>query len=544
MYLNYYNLRLKPFQITTDPRFIWLGEKHNEALATLIYGIQEDKGFLVLTGEIGTGKTTLINCLIKKLDYKVINATISDPDMSTNDFFKILSEEFNIGKNFDGKGDFLIHFKKFLINTNSDEKKVLLIIDEAQRLNHDLLEQIRLLSNIEVSNAKLINIFFVGQNEFNDILMDEKSTALLQRISVRCNIDPLTATETKEFIKHRLKVAGTNEEIFSGTATDEIYLFSQGYPRLINILCDRAMLTSYVNGKRVIDKKTITECAEELRIQSAKSDNGNTDRLVAEKLESRTFIPLQNRRSWIEPLIATSIVALLLSTGLTFLGVNSKATKTSSQETVLSDAVDKTKHHTITPISQSLSGKVETNKHLDSRLDKKQLYDLEISHAKSKISDVDYIIPKNNATKHKPFSENNLVIQFDLDSSELPNKAIEKLDQLADFLINSSGAKIRIIGYTDSTGDYDYNLSVSKLRADKIKSYLLSKGADPLNIKTLGLGSENPIANNATLKGRRKNRRVEIEFDDQFENHVYNKRSEIKQKFYSDLYEDPVTTKY
>ena len=197
MYLSHYNLRLKPFQITTDPRFIWLGEKHNEALSTLIYGIQEDKGFLVLTGEIGTGKTSLINYLLKKLDYKVINATISDPAMSINDFFKILSDEFNMGTNFEGKGDFLIHFKKFLINAYSDEKKVLLIIDEAQRLNHDLLEQIRLLSNIEVNNSKLINIFFVGQNEFNDILIDEKSKAVLQRIAVRSNIDPLTATETE-----------------------------------------------------------------------------------------------------------------------------------------------------------------------------------------------------------------------------------------------------------------------------------------------------------------------------------------------------------
>ena len=118
MYLSHYNLRLKPFQITTDPRFIWLGEKHDEALATLIYGIQEDKGFLVLTGEIGTGKTSLINYLLKKLDYKVINATISDPAMSINDFFKILSDEFNMDTNFEGKGDFLIHFKKFPLFTS------------------------------------------------------------------------------------------------------------------------------------------------------------------------------------------------------------------------------------------------------------------------------------------------------------------------------------------------------------------------------------------------------------------------------------------
>jgi general secretion pathway protein A len=598
MYLSHYNLRLKPFQITTDPRFIWLGEKHDEALATLIYGIQEDKGFLVLTGEIGTGKTSLINCLLKKLDYKVIKATISDPDMSINDFFKILSDEFNMDTNFVGKGDFLIQFKKFLMEAYSDEKKVLLVIDEAQRLNHDLLEQIRLLSNIEIDNAKLINIFFVGQNEFNDILKDKKSKAVLQRIAVRCNIDPLTATETKEFIKHRLKIAGTNEEIFTSAAIDEIYLFSNGYPRLINILCDHAMLTSYVKGKRIIDEKTITECAEELRLPSAESDNGNTDRLVEGKQEGRTFTPFRSRPSWIQPLLAASIVGLLLSTGLTFFIFKSEATKISPQKTTLSKTVDKTEHPTITPIDigplgkvetntqldskldekqlhdlktehakLKMSGensiisednvqkhqlstgnheatdkiehstisqidvglleKVETNKHFDNRLDEKQRYGLKMDHAKSNISDEDFRIPKDNATKNQPFSENNFVMQFALDSSNLPNKAIEKLDQLAELLINSPETKIKIKGYTDSTGDYDYNLSVSRLRADKIKSYLLNNGVNPLNIETFGLGPENPIASNATLEGRRKNRRVEIEFDDQFKNHLYRKSAEM-----------------
>ena len=263
MYLSHYNLKSKPFQITTDPKYIWFGEKHSEALATLRYGIQEDKGFLVLTGEIGTGKTSMINCLLKELDLKVIKATIPDPDMSIIDFFNFISKEFNMGMNFDGKGEFFIHFKQFLLNAYSNEKKVLLIIDEVQRVNFDLLEQIRLLSNIEVDDAKLINIFFVGQKEFNDILMDEKSKAVRQRIAVRCNIDPLTVPETKELIEHRLKVAGSKKEIFDPSAMSEIFSFSRGYPRLINILCDHAMLTGYAAGKNVIDDKVIIECAKE-----------------------------------------------------------------------------------------------------------------------------------------------------------------------------------------------------------------------------------------------------------------------------------------
>lgn len=527
MYLSHYNLRSKPFQITTDPKFIWFGEKHAEALAALKYGIQEDKGFLVLTGEIGTGKTSLINCLLKELDFKVIQATISDPDMSVIDFFNFLLEEFNMGRKFDGKGDFLIHFKQFLLNAYSDEKKVLLIIDEAQRLNYDLLEQIRLLSNIEIDDAKLINIFFVGQNEFNDILKDEKSRAVCQRIAVRCRIDPLTVTETKELIEHRLKVAGTNEEIFNPRAIDEIFSFSEGYPRLINIICDQAMLTGYGAGKRIIDVKKIKECAEELRIPSGKSDDDNTDRLMAEKQESRTIAALQNQPFWRQPILASSIATSLLIVGLFFFGFNSEAIKTSAQETTLSETKDKIEHSAITQTDDSLIENFETNEHLVSRLDEKQLYDLEKDHTKPNISGENSIISRDNVQKNQSFSDNNLVIQFKLNSSILPHKAIETLDRLTEFMINSPETKIKIIGYTDSTGDFNYNLSVSKQRADMIKSFLCSYGVNSLNIEPLGLGPENPIASNATLEGRRKNRRVEIEFDDQYKNHIAYKPPEI-----------------
>ncbi|MEJ2220876.1 MAG: AAA family ATPase [Desulfobacterales bacterium] len=155
MYQSFYNLKVKPFQITTDPKFLWLGEKHKEALATLKYGILENKGFLLLTGDVGTGKTVLIHGLMKIIDVSAIVATIPDPGLSSIDFFNFLSEEFKMNRRFDSKGAFLIHLKHFLHKASATDKKVLLIVDEAQRLNHELLEQIRLLSNIELDNRKL-----------------------------------------------------------------------------------------------------------------------------------------------------------------------------------------------------------------------------------------------------------------------------------------------------------------------------------------------------------------------------------------------------
>jgi general secretion pathway protein A len=266
-----------PFETSPDPKFVWFSEKHQEAFASLKYGIQENKGFLLLTGDIGTGKTTLINCFLNENDTDAIIASIPDPDLSIVDFFLLLSKEFNISMDFNTKGEFLIKFENFLLNTYSEQKKALLIIDEAQRLNQQLLEQIRLLSNIEKQYAKLINIFLVGQNELNELIMDEQNKALRQRIAVHYNIEPLTEPETRDYIKHRLRISGSEEEIFSSKAIYEICSFSKGYPRLINTICDRALLTGYVSDIKKINGKIIKKCADELIIPGEKDDTPIAD---------------------------------------------------------------------------------------------------------------------------------------------------------------------------------------------------------------------------------------------------------------------------
>ena len=291
MYLTHFNFTIMPFETSPDPKFLWLSEKHKEALASLKYGIQENKGFLLLTGDIGTGKTTLINCFLNENDTDAIVASIPDPDLSIADFFLLLSKEFNISIDFDTKGEFLIQFENFLYNTYSEEKKALLIIDEAQRLNQQLLEQIRLLSNIERQDVKLINIFFVGQNELYELIMDEQNKALRQRIAVHYNIEPLTEPETRVYIKHRLRVSGSEEEIFSPEAIYEIFSFSKGYPRLINTICDRALLTGYILDIKNIDSKIAKKCADELLLPGERDDTrkAHQERLEVEANEETPF---------------------------------------------------------------------------------------------------------------------------------------------------------------------------------------------------------------------------------------------------------------
>lgn len=315
MYLTHFNLKLKPFQISADPKFVWLGEKHEEALARLKYGILQNIGFLLLTGDVGTGKTSIINCLLKNIGNQAYVATVFDPALEPLDFFNFISEEFNLNQNFATKGAFLIEFKKYLFNAYHQNKKVLLIIDESQNLLPETTEQIRLLSNIEMPHSKLINIFFVGQTEFSITLSQNKNRAIRQRISVRYNLDPLTESEVKQYIEHRLKVAGSNGHIFTHNAFGEIYSFSNGYPRLINIICDNALLTGYVKDLKQIDATLIRECAKDCQAPYGLDQRTNIEEEI-DDTEVFSKIKSQNKKYFIY------MVFFAILSGLVFLSVS------------------------------------------------------------------------------------------------------------------------------------------------------------------------------------------------------------------------------
>jgi general secretion pathway protein A len=264
MYESFYGLNKKPFQITTDPSFLWMGKKHREALSTLKYGVMDNKGFLLLTGDVGTGKTTLINRLVEDIQDKAYTAKIPDPGLSKYDFYRMVSRYFKLPIEVRTKSDFLEPFSRFLNDAHEERKSVLLLIDEAQRLKHDLMEEIRLLSNLERQDVKLLNIFFVGQNEFNGILLQPENRALMRRITITYNLDPLDSAETFEYIRHRLKTAGAGYEIFSVAAMEEVFNFSHGFPRQINIICDLAMFFASQVARRTINREIVSQCRERI----------------------------------------------------------------------------------------------------------------------------------------------------------------------------------------------------------------------------------------------------------------------------------------
>lgn len=273
MYTDFYNLREKPFNLTPSPRFLYLGETHKEALSLLTYGVMERKGFVLLTGEVGTGKTTIVQTLLKNLDSSVKCVYLSNPTVSVKDFLSYVASGLGLRTQFSSKGSFLIQFEEFLQKILQHQQNVLLIIDEAQKLSFELLEEIRLLSNMETPDKKLINIFLVGQPELNWKLGQPICRPLLQRISIRYQIRPLDLEDTREYITARLKVAGAanGTKIFSKNVIEAIYQYSEGYPRLINILADNVLLLGYSKGERKITPAMVNQSYQDMQLNGSVS---------------------------------------------------------------------------------------------------------------------------------------------------------------------------------------------------------------------------------------------------------------------------------
>jgi general secretion pathway protein A len=260
MYTKFYNLREKPFEITPDPRFLFLSENHKEALAHLTYAVKEKKGFTVITGEVGTGKTTLVQTLLHKLDGNTRTAYIFNPKLGSTDFLNYICEDLGLKGQKRSKGQSIVLLHHFLTACYARNEKVVLIIDEAHTLDPNLLEEVRLLTNLETPKSKLLQVILMGQPELDDILNRPEFRQLKQRVSLRYHMQPLNKEETKEYIQKRLRIAGTfDTSIFTSKAHRQIYQYSKGIPRLINILCDNALLIGYANEQKVIGESAIQE---------------------------------------------------------------------------------------------------------------------------------------------------------------------------------------------------------------------------------------------------------------------------------------------
>ncbi|MFH1360534.1 MAG: AAA family ATPase [Candidatus Omnitrophota bacterium] len=265
MYKKFYGLKENPFNVTSDPAFFYASAHHKEAYSHLTYGIKQRKGIIVITGEIGTGKTTLCRTLLNHLDTKTKTAFILNPNFSELQLLQLIIKDFGIVTARKDRASLINVLNDFLIEETSQGNNIVVIIDEAQNLKERQLEHIRLLSNLETEKEKLLQIVLVGQPELAEKLKLHSLRQINQRVIVRYHILPLEKNEITSYIYHRLKVAGASNKLrFSEETMEEIYLYSGGTPRLINIICDHALLAGFVAEKFTLDYPLVRKCIEEI----------------------------------------------------------------------------------------------------------------------------------------------------------------------------------------------------------------------------------------------------------------------------------------
>ncbi|MGA2811225.1 MAG: AAA family ATPase [Candidatus Acidiferrum sp.] len=269
MYKSFFGLKENPFNVNPDPRFLFLTQQIEEALAGLMYGIQTRKGFITLTGEVGTGKTTLINRLLDWLHQRhVRTAFLFNSRMNSNHLFDFILAEFEISCDSRTKSQQLMKLNHWLLERYRNGETAVVIVDEAQNLSYPVLEEIRLLTNLETSTDKLLQIVLSGQPELEEKLKLPQLRQLRQRITLRCKTSPLTTEQTASYINERLRIAGAKggEQIFSKDAVETIHLYSLGIPRVINLLCEHALVNSYVEQQKVVSAKVIEDVAREFQL--------------------------------------------------------------------------------------------------------------------------------------------------------------------------------------------------------------------------------------------------------------------------------------
>jgi general secretion pathway protein A len=267
MYTSFFGLNEKPFSITPDPRYLFMSERHGEALAHLVYGVKESGGFVQLTGEVGTGKTTLVrSLLLNRMPDNADVAVVLNPQITAQEFLLTICEELGIAipEPRDSIKALTDALNRHLLSAHAEGRRTILVVDEAQNLAPAVLEQVRLLTNLETAKQKLLQIILIGQPELRELLARNDLRQLAQRITGRYHLEPLTREETAHYVEHRLRVAGALGEVIDNAAKKEVFRLSQGVPRLINVICDRALLGAYSQESRVVTRRLIKRAAAEV----------------------------------------------------------------------------------------------------------------------------------------------------------------------------------------------------------------------------------------------------------------------------------------
>ncbi len=289
MYTSYYGLTNKPFQLSPDPQFFFGSSGHSRALAYLRYGLSQSEGFIVITGDIGTGKTMLVKSLFKELDTaNVLAAQLVTTQLEADELLRLVVAAFNLPFEGVGKAELLKYFEDFLQQSARQGKRVLLVVDEAQNLPARSLEELRMLSNFQVADTPLLQSFLLGQEGFRATLQAPGMEQLRQRVIASCHLHPLSARETQDYIEHRLRVVGwQNKPHFTDEAYAGIHQYTQGVPRRINIFCDRLLLYGYLEDLQTISDTTVTTVGKEFSEESGAAGRGNA---VATLQDARALV--------------------------------------------------------------------------------------------------------------------------------------------------------------------------------------------------------------------------------------------------------------
>ncbi len=293
MYKSFYNLQRNPFEITPDPTFLFPTTRHNEALASLYYGVTSHRGFVVLTGEVGTGKTLILRSLLGLLQRRdVAFALIFNPTLSPVEFLRYIAGDFGLPVAGKAKDELIHVLNGFLLQRHQKGLTTILVVDEAHHLSAEVLEEIRLLTNLETSQQKLLQIVLAGQPELDQKLDSHELRQLKQRIALRCHLEPLSANETREYMNRRLRIAGAPAavEIFSAPAIEAVFRHSRGIPRLINTICENALLAGYAKHAATITSELIDGVARDLRLGVVALEPNHAGTRLAEEPEQRELL--------------------------------------------------------------------------------------------------------------------------------------------------------------------------------------------------------------------------------------------------------------
>ncbi len=265
MYKNFFGITTSPFSIAPDPHFLYMSEGHREALAHLRYGLEEGGGFVLLTGEVGTGKTTVCRCILEQAPEGTNIALVLNPKLSSLELLATICDELRIDYPETAGLKILVdRLNAYLLAVHAQGQRTVLIIDEAQNLSHEVLEQVRLLTNLETNQQRLLQIVLLGQPELQEMLAQPELRQLSQRIAARHHLGPLTQAETAAYVRHRLAVAGMEQSVFAPPALEVVYRLSCGIPRIINLICDRSLMGAYGAGVRAVDRTMVQEAARQV----------------------------------------------------------------------------------------------------------------------------------------------------------------------------------------------------------------------------------------------------------------------------------------